>query len=140
MKTAVPQRLEKRGQPPMIGMSPVRCHHSEEETPMKNPIVRLPFLVVIVAALAQFGGATIAPAKPDVSKIFGKIQYVTALADYKVEVVTALEDLRVQEVSALPDSVGKWQVVTALPDFKIQKVTALGDFKIRFVTALPGTR
>ena len=75
----------------------------------------------------------------DVTKIFGHIQYVTALADYKVEVVTALEDLRVQEVSALANSAGKWQIVTALPDFKIQKVKALGDFKIKYVTALPGT-
>lgn len=107
---------------------------------MKKSIVRVPFLLVIGAALLQFGAASTSPTKPDVSKIFGKIQYVTAFPDYKVEVVTALEDLRVQEVNALPNSVGKWQIVTALPDFKIQKVTALGDFKIRFVTALPGTR
>ena len=107
---------------------------------MQKSLARLPFMVLVAVALMQFCGATTAPAKPDLSKIYGKIQYVTAFADYKVEVVTALEDLRVQEVTALPNSVGKWQIVTALPDFKIQKVTALADFKIRFVTALPGTR
>lgn len=111
---------------------------------MQKPIIRITFFAVVAASLTQFGGAVSsapgAATKPDVSKIFGKIQYVTAFADYKVEVVTALEDLRVQEVTALPNAAGKWQIVTALPDFKIQKVTALADFKIRFVTALPGPR
>ncbi len=106
---------------------------------------RVAFVIAVAgtAAIATsgVGSAIAAPQKPpaDVKKIFGKIQYVTALPDYTVEVVTALEDLRVQEVNALPDSAGKWQIVTALPDFKIQKVSALGDFKIRYVTALPGS-
>jgi hypothetical protein len=110
---------------------------------MQKQLNRLPFLAIIIATLtltlSHVGGANIAPAKPHVKKIFGRIQYVTAFPDYKVEVVSALEDLRVQEVTALANSAGKWQIVTALPDFKIQKVTAFADFKISFVNALPGT-
>ncbi|MSR18092.1 MAG: hypothetical protein EXS00_02810 [Phycisphaerales bacterium] len=105
----------------------------------------LPPALLLVGMLPWQGGAAGLPAatsasKPDVSKIFGRIQYVTAFPDYRVEVVSALEDLRVQEVTALPNSAGRWQIVTSLPDFRIQKVKALGDFKIRYVTALPGTR
>ncbi len=107
---------------------------------MIKALVRMPFLAVVALSLTPVAGITVAPAKPDVSKVFGRIQYVTALADYKVEVVTALEDLRVQEVSVFPNSAGKWQIVTALPDFKIQKVKALGDFKIRYVESFPGSR
>ena len=92
---------------------------------MQKQLSRLPFLAVIIATLtltlSHVGGANTAPAKPDVKKIFGRIQYVTVFPDYKVEVVSALEDLRVQEVTALANSAGKWQIVTALPDFKIQK-------------------
>jgi len=110
---------------------------------MQKQLSRLPFLAVIIATLtltlSHVGGANITPTKPDVKKIFGRIQYVTVFPDYKVEVVSALEDLRVQEVTALANSAGKWQIVTALPDFKIQKVTAFADFKISFVNALPGT-
>ena len=79
-------------------------------------------------------------AKPDVSRIHGKIQYVTSFSDYKVEVVASFEDLAVQEVDSLPDSPGQWQIVTSLPDFKIQKVSSFGDFKIRYVTSFPGPR
>ena len=46
-------------------------------------------------------------AKPDVSTIYGKIQYVDAFPDYKVEVVNAFPDLKVQEVSTFPDGPGK---------------------------------
>ena len=110
---------------------------------MQKQLSRLPFLAVIIATLtltlSHLGGANTAPAKPDVKKIFGRIQYVTAFPDYKVEIVSVFEDLRVQEVTALANSAGKWQIVTALPDFKIQKVTAFADFRISFVNALPGT-
>ena len=78
--------------------------------------------------------------KPDVSQIYGKIQYVSAFPDYTVEVVSAFEDLSVQEVGAFPDKPGKWQVVNAFPDYKIQIVKAFGDFKIRYVNAFPGPR
>jgi hypothetical protein len=54
-------------------------------------------------------------AKPDVSTIYGKIQYV----------------------DAFPDGSGKWQIVSAFPDFTIQKVTAFGAFKVKYVNAFP---
>lgn len=77
-------------------------------------------------------------AKPDVSKIYGRIQYVDVFPDYKVEVVTACADLKVQEVDQSPDSPGKWQIVDVFPDYKIQKVKAFGDFKIEYVKSFPG--
>ena len=76
--------------------------------------------------------------KVDVSRIFGKIQYVNAFPDYKVEVVEAFADLKVKEVDSFPDKAGEWQIVDAFPDFKIQKVKAFGDFKIKYVDAFPG--
>ena len=42
----------------------------------------------------------------DVSKIYGRIQFVDAFPDYTVEVVTAFPDLRVQKVQAFPDAAG----------------------------------
>ncbi len=80
------------------------------------------------------------PRKPDVSRIYGRIQYVDSFPDYRVEVVGSFEDLDVQEVTAFPDQPGKWQIVDSFPDYKIQKVSAFGDFKIRYVSAFPGTR
>jgi len=74
----------------------------------------------------------------DVSKIYGRIQFVDAFPDYTVEVVDAFPDLRVQKVRAFADAAGKWQIVQSFPDFKIQKVRAFGDFKVQFVTSFPG--
>ncbi|MGH8083126.1 MAG: hypothetical protein ACREP7_21285 [Lysobacter sp.] len=74
----------------------------------------------------------------DVSRIHGRIQIVTAFADYKVQVVQAFPDLRVQTVTAFPDSAGKWQRVESFPDYKIQLVDAFPDFKIQYVDSFPG--
>ena len=92
-----------------------------------------------IAALVFITIASInANDKVDVSRIFGKIQYVNAFPDYKVEVVKAFADLKVKEVDSFPDKAGEWQIVDAFPDFKIQKVKAFGDFKIKYVDAFPG--
>lgn len=86
-----------------------------------------------------FGGEAMAGTKkPDLSRIYGKIQYVDAFPDYKIEVVTAFPDLKVQEVGSFPDAPGKWQIVTSFPDYKIQKVSSFGDFKVQYVTSFPG--
>ena len=92
------------------------------------------FLLPLVSPLPS----SQAPVHVDVSKIYGRIEYVTCFADYKVEVVDAFEDLRVEEVSAFADSAGEWQIVDAFPDFTIEKVDAFGDFKIRYVDDFPG--
>ena len=76
--------------------------------------------------------------KPNVSRIYGRIQYVDHFPDYKVEVVDSFEDLSVQEVAAFPNQPGKWQIVDSFPDYKIQRVNAFGDFKIRYVSSFPG--
>ena len=81
-----------------------------------------------------------AAAKPDVSKIFGKIQFVDSFPDYKVKVVSSFEDLRVQKVCSFPNSPGKWQVVTSFPDYKIQLVDSFPDFTVRYVSSFPGVR
>lgn len=97
-------------------------------------------LLLILGCLGASSPATRPAAWLDVSKIYGKIQFVSAFADYKVEVVDAFPDLRVQKVSAFADSAGKWEIVSAFPDFKIEVVQAFADFKIQYVNAFPGPR
>ena len=91
----------------------------------------------LLCAAASPSNARPAP-NVDVSKIYGRIQFVDAFPDYTVEVVDAFPDLRVQKVRAFADAAGKWQIVQSFPDFKIQKVRAFGDFKVQFVTSFPG--
>ncbi len=75
---------------------------------------------------------------PDLSKLFGKIQWVESFPDFKVQVVHSFPDLKVELVTSFPDKVGKWQIVDSFPDFKIQKVDSFPDFKIQFVESFPG--
>ncbi len=74
----------------------------------------------------------------DVSKIYGRIQFVDHFPDYKVQVVENFPDLRVQVVDHFPDAPGKWQIVEHFPDFKIQLVEHFPDFKIKYVEHFPG--
>ena len=60
--------------------------------------------------------------KPDVSKIYGKIQIVDSFPDYKVEVVDSFPDLKVQKVDSFADGPGEWQMVDSFPDFTIKYV------------------
>jgi hypothetical protein len=99
---------------------------------MRNLI--LPLLLLFVAP----SPASQSPDKVDVSKIYGRIQYVDAFADYTIEVVSAFPDLKVEVVDAFADSAGEWEIVTAFPDFTIQKVSAFGDFKVQYVDDFPG--
>jgi hypothetical protein len=99
---------------------------------MRNLI--LPLLLLF----ANPSPATRSPEKVDVSKIFGRIEYVHAFADYTIEVVSAFPELRVEEVDAFADSPGEWEIVSAFADFTIQKVDAFGDFKVQYVDAFPG--
>jgi hypothetical protein len=79
-----------------------------------------------------------AKAKPDVTKIFGKIQFVDSFPDFKVQVVSSFPDLKVQRVSSFADKVGLWQTVTSFPDYKIQLVNSCPDFTIQYVNSFPG--
>jgi len=76
--------------------------------------------------------------KPDVSKIYGKIQFVSSFPDYKVKVVDSFPDLKVQVVDSFRDQSGKWQIVDSFPDYKIQLVTSFPDFTIKYVDSFPG--
>lgn len=77
-------------------------------------------------------------AKPDVSKIYGKIQIVNSFPDYKVQIVNSFPDLKVQVVNSFPDKAGKWQIVNSFPDYKIQIVNSFPDFKVQYVNSFPG--
>ena len=74
----------------------------------------------------------------DLSRIYGRIQYVEHFPDYKVQVVEHFPDLRVQVVEHFPDGPGKWEVVEHFPDYKIQIVEHFPDFKIKYVDHFPG--
>lgn len=95
-------------------------------------------LLSLLPLLVSPAPAPVAPAALDVSKIYGRIQYVDVFPDYTIEVVDAFPDLKVKEVNAFPDAAGKWEIVTVFPDYKIQKVKAFGDFKVQYVDSFPG--
>ena len=76
--------------------------------------------------------------KPDVARIYGKIQYVNSFPDFKVQIVNSFPDLKVKVVNSFPDKVGKWKIVNSFPDFKIQIVNSFPDFKVKYVNSFPG--
>jgi hypothetical protein len=78
--------------------------------------------------------------KPDVSKIYGRIQFVEHFPDYRVKVVTHFPDLRVQKVNHFPNRPGRWQIVNHFPDYKIRIVDHFPDFTIQWVDHFPGPR
>lgn len=71
--------------------------------------------------------------KPDVKKIYGKIQFVDMFPNYKVQIVTDTADLNVKKVDMFPSSPGKWQIVDIFPDYKIQIVDLMPDFTVKFI-------
>lgn len=102
----------------------------------------LPLAIVLLAVQAVSSGLlpslTAADKKVDVSKIHGRIQFVTSFPDYKVKVVQSFPDLRVETVNSFPDRPGRWQIVESFPDYKIQLVDSFPDFTVQFVGAFPG--
>lgn len=76
--------------------------------------------------------------KLDVSKVYGRIQFVSSFPDYKVQVVKSFPDLKVEVVQNFASSAGKWQIVDSFPDYKIQLVESFPDFKIQYVNSFPG--
>lgn len=97
-------------------------------------------IMLAVCALSALAIPSALAAKKGVpfESVYGRIQLVSAFADYDVQVVDAFEDLRVQIVECFPDSCGKWQIVDNFPDYKIRLVDAFPDFTIRYVSAFPG--
>ena len=107
-------------------------------------------VVLVLLALATAGVASHAPAAYrftntaatpdtlDLSRIYGRIQYVEHFPDYKVQVVEHFPDLSVQVVEHFPDAPGKWQIVEHFPDYTIQLVEHFPDFKIKYVDSFPG--
>lgn len=95
--------------------------------------------IPLVALGVQQALASIyADEKPDLTKIYGRIQWVEAFPDYKVQVVAVLPDLRVQRVTSGANKVGLWEEVTSNPDFKLQRVDSFPDFRIQYVEQNPG--
>lgn len=105
-----------------------------------------PIMIKIIAlcVLAAIPGSrpmpTPVPKQVDVSKIYGRIQFVDSFPDYTFKVVRSFEDLRVQKVNSFPTSCGKWKIVNSFPDFKLKLVKSFPDFTIKYVTSFPGTR
>lgn len=71
-------------------------------------------------------------------RLFGKVQFVDAFADFTIEEVSAFPDLKVHKVAAFADACGEWEVVSAFPDFTVQRVSAHADLKVSYVSAFPG--
>lgn len=93
------------------------------------------------AALPGAGGdpsPVLARKKVDVSKVFGKIQFVDSFPDYRVKVVKSFADLKVKKVVAFPNGPGKWQIVDSHPNYKIKIVESFPDFTVKYVESLPG--
>lgn len=80
----------------------------------------------------------LAKSKPDVTKVYGKIKFVTSFPDYKVKVVENFADLNVKIVEHFADEAGEWQIVENFPNFKIQIVENFPDFTIKYVEDFPG--
>jgi hypothetical protein len=91
-----------------------------------------------VAATLLMLPASAGEKKPDLGKIFGRIQVVDSFPDYKVKVVTSFPDLKVKKTDSFADGPGLWMFVESFPDFKIQFVDAFPDFTIEYVDAFPG--
>jgi hypothetical protein len=106
---------------------------------MKRDIL-LPFAIAgVLAVLASFPRESSAgEQKVDVSRIHGRIQFVTSFPDYKVQVVSSFPDLKVQMVTSFPDKPGQWQKVDSFPDYKVQIVDSFPDFTIQYVDSFPG--
>lgn len=91
-------------------------------------------LALALAARTQAGN------KPDLAKLFGKIQFVESFPDYKVKIVESFADLHVKIVDSFPDGPGKWKLVNSFPDFKLQMVESFPDFTIKYVDSFPGVQ
>ncbi len=106
--------------------------------------VLLALATVAVASHAPaaypFTNTEATPDTLDLSRIYGRIQYVDHFPDYKVQVVDHFPDLKVQVVEHFPNGPGKWEIVEHFPDYKIQLVDHFPDFKIKYVDSFPGVK
>ena len=71
-------------------------------------------------------------------KLWGKVKFVTAFADFKVQMAQYTPELKVKLVDYNPSNCGEWQVSQWFPDFKVQIVEGYGDFRIQLVDTVPG--
>ena len=121
----------------------------------RNPAAPFTLLILIAVALAVLvaHNTTARSTKPDannpsppvpacqgvdVSRVYGKIQFVDSFPDYRVKVVNSFPDLKVKKVASFPSEPGKWQMVNSFPDFKIKLVDSFPDFTIKYVNSFPG--
>ena len=70
--------------------------------------------------------------------LYGKVQVVKSVPDFKVQIVHSFADLKVMRVTSFPDTCGKWQFVNSFPDFTIEYVDGFPDFTVEFVESFPG--
>ncbi len=107
-----------------------------------NVLIMVKILALCLLALLPASHPTVGtePSAVDVSKIYGRIQFVDSFPDYTFKVVGSFEDLRVKKVKSFPTSCGKWEIVNSFPDFKLKLVKSFPDFTVKYVTSFPGTR
>ena len=126
--------------PIMKAMETIFAKHTRSLRALGVVGVLLALSITVVASHAPYPLTNTAatPDTLDLSRIYGRIQYVEHFPDYKVQVVDNFPDLRVQVVEHFPDGPGKWQIVEHFPDYQIQIVEHSPDFKIQYVDHFPG--
>ncbi|MBP3302033.1 MAG: hypothetical protein J6L64_02715 [Opitutales bacterium] len=93
------------------------------------------FAFVSVAAFAVTGASDSARRKALARGLYGRIQFVNAMEDYKVRFVThGFEDLKVRYVLGDAKKPGQWKIVQFDGDFRVRIVdTPVEDLRIRIV-------
>ncbi len=72
--------------------------------------------------------------------LYGRVQVVSAAADFTVEVRSQAADLRVKTVSCCAQACGEWEFVSSAADFTVQFVSSAADLTIEYVSSFPGLR
>jgi hypothetical protein len=77
---------------------------------------RFSLIILIAIILTSFThDKPIVDCKCNGIPLFGKVQVVTALADFQVQKVDALADIKIKKVTTMPKNCGEWQFVDAFP-------------------------
>ena len=121
------------------GMIKLRSHYPDSSPAFRCVLRDLcaKFLAPALVAILLIGASS-RDKKVDVSKIYGRIEFVKSFPDYKVKAVKSFPDLRVEIVESFPTSAGKWEIVDSFPDYKIEMVDSFPDFTVEFVKSFPG--
>lgn len=95
--------------------------------------LKLCFFSLLAIALCVGAGTVDASdsRREKAAKCWGRIQVVSAHADFQVRIVEHFADLNVKQ-TVHPGGIGEWHLVEAHPDWTVQFVSAHEDFSITF--------